>query len=99
MEGLQRLVEEWVGQPVRHIPVFGLARVYERDAVVATHVDRPPLAFSCEMTVAHDAAEDWPLEVYDWQGVAHNLTSSPGQVSLYEVPATRLLCKIHVVGL
>ncbi|RYH20962.1 hypothetical protein EON65_21910 [archaeon] len=36
------------------------------------------------MMVAQEAEEDWPLEVYDRQGRAHNVTMQPGDVLLYE---------------
>lgn len=33
---------------------------------------------------AQDVDEDWPIEMYDHDGVAHNITLSPGEMVLWE---------------
>jgi hypothetical protein len=43
---------------------------------------------SCIINVDQDVDEPWPLEVYDHNGKAHNVTMVPGDMVLYEVIAT-----------
>lgn len=47
-------------------------------------MDRLPLVSSAIINVAQDVDEDWLLEVYDHDGVAHNITMEPGDLVLYE---------------
>jgi prolyl 4-hydroxylase len=47
-------------------------------------VDRLPLVSSAIINVAQEVDEPWYLEVYDHQGVAHNVTMEPGDLVLYE---------------
>jgi prolyl 4-hydroxylase len=47
-------------------------------------VDRLPLVSSAIINVAQDVEEPWFLEVYDHQGVAHNITMEAGDLVLYE---------------
>ncbi len=47
-------------------------------------MDRLPLVSSCIINVAQDTNEPWPIEVYDHQGRAHNVTMEPGDMVLYE---------------
>ena len=54
------------------------------DIIVATHVDRLPLVSSAIIQVAQDLDEPWPVEVYDHNGKAHNVTMLPGDMVLYE---------------
>ncbi len=35
-------------------------------------------------SAAQDVDEDWPIEMYDHDGVAHNITLSPGEMVLWE---------------
>lgn len=49
-----------------------------------TDVDRLPLVTSCIIQVSQDLDEDWPIEVYDHDGQAHNVTMKPGDMVLYE---------------
>lgn len=58
--------------------------MYTSGSILATHVDRDPLISSAIINVGQDVDEDWPLEVYDHDGWAHNITMSPGDVVLYE---------------
>jgi prolyl 4-hydroxylase len=52
---------------------------------VAPHVDPLPLVASAFVHVAQEGVrEPWPLEVYDHDGVAHNVTTVPGDVVFYE---------------
>jgi hypothetical protein len=43
-----------------------------------------PLISSAIINVDQDVDEPWFLEVYDHQGVAHNITMEPGDLVLYE---------------
>lgn len=47
-------------------------------------VDRLPLVASAILNVAQDVDEDWPTEIYDHQGRAHNITLHPGEMLLFE---------------
>lgn len=47
-------------------------------------MDRLPLVSSCIINVDQDLDEPWPIEVYDHQGNAYNVTMEPGDVVLYE---------------
>jgi prolyl 4-hydroxylase len=47
-------------------------------------VDRLPLVSSCIIQVAQDVDEPWPIEVYDHNGKAWNVTMQPGDLTLYE---------------
>lgn len=52
--------------------------------MLAPHVDRLPLVSSIIINVDQDVDEDWPLEVYDHDGVAHNITLGVGEMVYYE---------------
>ena len=39
---------------------------------------------SAILNVAQDVDEDWPTEIYDHQGRAHNITLHPGEMLLFE---------------
>ena len=58
--------------------------MYTHGSILAPHVDRDPLISSAIINVGQDVDEDWPLEVYDHEGWAHNITMTPGDVVLYE---------------
>ncbi len=58
--------------------------MYTSGSILATHVDRDPLISSAIINVGQDVDEDWPLEVYDHDGWAHNISMTPGDVVLYE---------------
>ncbi len=47
-------------------------------------MDRLPLVTSCIIQVDQDLNEPWPVEVYDHNGNAHNVTMQPGDMVLYE---------------
>lgn len=47
-------------------------------------VDRLPLVSSCIINVDQDVDEPWPIEVYDHNGKAYNVTMEPGDIVLYE---------------
>jgi hypothetical protein len=53
-------------------------------AILSPHVDRYPLVTSCIINVAQDVDEPWPLEVYDRQGKAVNVTMEAGDIVFYE---------------
>ena len=58
--------------------------MYKEGSVLLPHVDRLPLVCSAIINVAQSVEEPWPLEVYDRQGKAVNITLSPGEMVLYE---------------
>jgi len=76
-------LEEWTGQKLKESSLYGI-RVYEKDSILSTHVDRMPLISSCIINVDQDVDEDWPIEVIGHDGKAHNITMEPGDMVLYE---------------
>lgn len=51
---------------------------------ICVDVDRIPQVISAILQVAQDVDEPWPLEVYDHDGIAHNITLQAGEMLLYE---------------
>lgn len=76
-------MEDWTGMQQAISSVYGI-RSYHNGSILAPHVDRLPLVSSAILNVAQDVEEDWPLEVYDHNGRAHNVTMKPGDLVLYE---------------
>lgn len=77
------VAEEWTKLELQPCSLYGI-RVYHEGAVMLSHVDRLPLVVSAMINVAQDVDEDWPLEIYDHQGRAHNVTFEPGDMLLFE---------------
>lgn len=78
------VLEEWTGKKVEPTSLYGI-RVYHDKAILATHVDRLPLVSSAIINVAQIGMNSpWPVEVYDHDGQAHNVTMEPGDMVLYE---------------
>lgn len=71
-------IEEWTGMEQVSSSVYGI-RVYTEGAILNPHVDRIPLVSSAIFNVAQDVDEDWPLEVFDRDGNAVNITMEPGE--------------------
>jgi len=78
-------IAEWTGgvAKLRPVSLYGI-REYTEGAILSPHVDRVPLVSSGIVNVAQDVDEPWPLEVYDRQGHAVNITMEPGEMILYE---------------
>mmetsp|Transcript_16484 Transcript_16484/g.38112 ORF Transcript_16484/g.38112 Transcript_16484/m.38112 type:complete len:516 (+) Transcript_16484:72-1619(+) len=78
-------IAEWTGgvAKIRPVSLYGI-REYTEGAVLSPHVDRVPLVSSGIVNVAQDVDEPWPLEVYDRNGHAVNVTMEPGDMILYE---------------
>jgi prolyl 4-hydroxylase len=76
---------EWIPQATSfsRSSIYGV-RVYTSGSILATHVDRDPLISSAIINVDQRVNVPWPLEVYDHEGMAHNLTLEPGEMILYE---------------
>jgi prolyl 4-hydroxylase len=79
----QEAVEDWMGEDLTPSSIYGI-RVYKENAVLLPHVDRLPLVASAMINIAQDLDEDWPLEIYDHDGMAHNVTLQPGEMLLFE---------------
>lgn len=73
------LLEEWVGQRLASVSVYGI-RVYKSNSILTPHCDRMPLVTSCIINIDQDVDDDWPLEVFGHDGVAHNVTMQPGDM-------------------
>jgi prolyl 4-hydroxylase len=73
------ILEEWTGQRLSPVSMYGI-RVYKNNSILAPHVDRMPLVTSCIINVDQDVDEDWPLEVFDHEGNALNVTMAPGDM-------------------
>lgn len=83
-EATQKTISEWSGgQPITPVSMYGI-RVYHNNSVLVPHVDRLPLVASAMINVAQDVEEDWPIEIYDHSGIAHNVTLHPGEMLLFE---------------
>jgi len=82
-EAARKTIEEWTGMELIPTSQYGI-RVYTEGAILSPHVDRMPLISSAIVNVAQDVDEDWPLEVYDRNGNAVNVTMKPGDMVLYE---------------
>jgi prolyl 4-hydroxylase len=76
-------IEQWTGMEQKATSMYGI-RKYTSGAILSPHVDRLPLVSSCIVNVDQDVDEPWPLEVYDRQGNAVNVTMEPGDMVLYE---------------
>ena len=61
--------------------------------MLAPHVDRLPLVTSAIINVAQDLDSPWPVEVYDHDGNAHNVTMAPGD--MVRIPEVSSHC-VHV---
>jgi hypothetical protein len=79
----QDILEEWTNEDLEPTSLYGI-RVYTNNSILLPHVDRLPLVSSAMVCVAKDVDEDWPVEIYDHQGVAHNVTLDPGDMLLFE---------------
>ena len=86
-DAAQSTIEQWTGMELKPISQYGI-RVYSEGAILNPHVDRLPLVSSCIVNVAQDVDEPWPLEVYDREGNAVNVTMEPGDMVLYESHST-----------
>ena len=64
--------------------ILVLSQVYKEGSVLLPHVDDVPLICSAIINVAQSVEEPWPLEVYGRDGMAVNITMSPGDIVLYE---------------
>ena len=76
-------LEEWTEQELQPCSLYGI-RVYGEGSIMLPHVDRLPLVVSAMIPVAQQVDEPWPLEVYDHDGQAHNITMEPGELFLFE---------------
>ncbi|KAL7553955.1 hypothetical protein ACHAWF_017322 [Thalassiosira exigua] len=76
-------IEDWMGEDLSPTSLYGI-RVYTEGAVLLPHVDRLPLVASAMVNIAQDVDEDWPCEIYDHDGKAHNVTLQPGDMLLFE---------------
>mmetsp|Transcript_10928 Transcript_10928/g.23145 ORF Transcript_10928/g.23145 Transcript_10928/m.23145 type:complete len:483 (+) Transcript_10928:88-1536(+) len=84
VESIQDVLESWTNQRLVLTSAYGI-RVYGEGAILAPHVDRLPLVSSAIINVfQHNVSEPWILEVIGHDGMAHNLTATPGDMILYE---------------
>jgi len=87
----QRVLAEWGGfgdhpEKLEMTSLYGI-RKYERDAVLAMHVDTCSthvISAIVNVDSKVDEGKDWPLQIYDHQGVLHELTMKPGEAVFYE---------------
>jgi prolyl 4-hydroxylase len=80
---IQPVLEQWTQQKLVPVSVYGI-RIYNNHSILAPHVDRMPLVTSCIINLDQQVDEPWPLEVFDHQGRAHNVSMAPGDLVLYE---------------
>jgi hypothetical protein len=77
------VAEEWTQQELQPCSLYGI-RVYHEGSIMMPHVDSPPLIVSAMYNVAQDTDEPWPLEIYEHNGLAVNITLDPGDLLLFE---------------
>jgi prolyl 4-hydroxylase len=83
-DAVRPVLEAWTGMKLARASAYGV-RAYRNGSILAPHLDRLPLVVSAIVNVAQDSVEEpWPLELYDHEGVAHNVTVEPGDMVLYE---------------
>jgi hypothetical protein len=82
-DAVKPTIEQWTGMELQPVSMYGI-RIYTDGAILNPHVDRLPLVSSCIINVAQDVDEPWPLEVYDRNDRAVNVTMEPGDMVLYE---------------
>ena len=82
-DAARETIEDWTGEDLSPTSLYGI-RVYKENAVLLPHVDRLPLVASAMINIAQDVDEEWPLEIYDHDGKAHNITFEPGDMVLFE---------------
>jgi prolyl 4-hydroxylase len=80
-DAAKETIEEWTQMEQQPTSMYGI-RVYTTGAILSPHVDRLPLVSSAIVNVAQDLSEDWPLEIYDRNGNAVNITMEPGDMVL-----------------
>ena len=77
-DAAHQTISSWTGgQDITPVSMYGI-RVYTNGSLLVPHVDRLPLVASAMINVAQDVDEPWLLEVYDHDGVAHNVSMEPG---------------------
>lgn len=82
-DATQEILQEWTDEDLEPTSMYGI-RVYTNGAILLPHVDRLPLVSSAMVCVAKDVDEDWPMELYDHNGIAHNITLDVGDMLLFE---------------
>ena len=82
---IEQKMQEWIptASSFSRSSLYGV-RVYREGHMLAPHVDRDPLISSAIINIDQEVTEPWPLEVIGHDGLAHNITISPGEVILYE---------------
>jgi len=83
--GLKPVLAEWSGvDELEATACYGI-RIYTNNARLMGHCDRMNThAISAIINVDQDVEEDWPLEIYNHDGVPTNITMKPGDLVLYE---------------
>lgn len=76
-------IEDWTEEDLSPTSLYGI-RVYTEGAILLPHVDRLPLVASAIVSVAQEVDEPWPMEIYNHDGIAHNVTLAPGEMLLFE---------------
>jgi hypothetical protein len=86
-DNIKPILEEWSGIPKLVPTSFYGIRVYTRGNILRNHVDRASThVISVIFNVDQECDEDndWPLEIYDHDGNAHQIFLKPGEMALYE---------------
>jgi len=79
-------LQKWTSMQLAATSTYGI-RVYHNQSILTPHVDRLPLVISAIINVDQDLGPDqepWPLEIYDHEGKAYNVTMEPGDMVFYE---------------
>jgi len=84
IQSVQDVLESWTNQRLVLTSAYGI-RLYGEGAILAPHADRLPLVSSAIINIVQgNLAEPWALEVIGHDGIAHNITSTPSEMILYE---------------
>ena len=83
---LKNLAEEWIGKKFRlkGTTAYGL-RKYTRGATLSAHLDHLRThVISAILNINQKVDSDWPLQIFDHDGVLHNVFLKPGEMVWYE---------------
>ena len=83
---LKNLAEEWIGKKFKleGTTAYGL-RKYTRGATLSAHLDHLRThVISAILNINQKVDSDWPLQIFDHEGVLHKVFLKPGEMVWYE---------------
>lgn len=64
-------------------PTYSYARIYNKDAILHPHTDRPACEISVTINIGHAGESSWPISIKDFRGVSHEVSLNPGDGLIY----------------